>query len=50
VQEGEEGFFVWTGFLNRAMPLIRYRIGDRGRRVARNGPVRPGLGDRTKVG
>jgi phenylacetate-CoA ligase len=27
----EEGFFVWTGFLNRAMPLIRYRIGDRGR-------------------
>jgi phenylacetate-CoA ligase len=31
VKEGEEGFFVWTGFLNRAMPLIRYRIGDRGR-------------------
>ena len=31
VEEGEEGFFVWTGFLNRAMPLIRYRIGDRGR-------------------
>jgi phenylacetate-CoA ligase len=27
---GEEGHFVWTGFLNRAMPLIRYRIGDRG--------------------
>lgn len=27
----EEGFFVWTGFLNKAMPLIRYRIGDRGR-------------------
>lgn len=27
----EEGFFVWTGFLNMAMPLIRYRIGDRGR-------------------
>jgi phenylacetate-CoA ligase len=27
----EEGSFVWTGFLNRAMPLIRYRIGDRGR-------------------
>src|ERR1700683_4379390 len=27
----EEGYFVWTGFLNRAMPLIRYRIGDRGR-------------------
>jgi phenylacetate-CoA ligase len=27
----EEGYFVWTGFLNRAMPLLRYRIGDRGR-------------------
>jgi len=31
VEPGEEGFFVWTGFLNCAMPLIRYRIGDRGR-------------------
>lgn len=31
VAPGEEGHFVWTGFLNRAMPLIRYRIGDRGR-------------------
>ena len=28
---GQEGDFVWTGFLNHAMPLIRYRIGDRGR-------------------
>jgi len=28
---GEEGHLVWTGFLNRAMPLVRYRIGDRGR-------------------
>ncbi|HXN74152.1 MAG TPA: hypothetical protein VN861_16515 [Candidatus Acidoferrales bacterium] len=27
----EEGYFIWTGFLNRAMPLVRYRIGDRGR-------------------
>jgi len=27
---GEEGYFVWTSFLNEAMPLIRYRIGDRG--------------------
>jgi phenylacetate-CoA ligase len=25
-----EGDFVWTGFVNYAMPLIRYRIGDRG--------------------
>jgi phenylacetate-CoA ligase len=31
VAPGEEGHFVWTGFLNRAMPLIRYRVGDRGR-------------------
>jgi phenylacetate-CoA ligase len=30
VQDGEEGFFVWTGFINDTMPLIRYRIGDRG--------------------
>lgn len=31
VARDEEGYFVWTGFLNEAMPLIRYRIGDRGR-------------------
>lgn len=31
VGDDEEGYFVWTGFLNDAMPLIRYRIGDRGR-------------------
>ncbi len=31
VPYGDEGYLVWTGFLNRAMPLIRYRIGDRGR-------------------
>ena len=31
VKPGEEGFLVWTGFVNRAMPLIRYRVGDRGR-------------------
>lgn len=30
VGPGEEGYFVWTGYLNRAMPFIRYRIGDRG--------------------
>jgi phenylacetate-CoA ligase len=27
----DEGHFVWTSFINSAMPLIRYRIGDRGR-------------------
>jgi phenylacetate-CoA ligase len=31
VRLGEEGYFVWTSFLNRAMPLVRYKIGDRGR-------------------
>jgi phenylacetate-CoA ligase len=31
VRDGEEGYFVWTGFLNPAMLLVRYRIGDRGR-------------------
>lgn len=31
VKPGEDGYFAWTGFLNDAMPLIRYRIGDRGR-------------------
>jgi phenylacetate-CoA ligase len=30
VLPGEEGFLVWTGFINDSMPLIRYRIGDRG--------------------
>lgn len=27
----EEGYLVWTGLVNTAMPLIRYRIGDKGR-------------------
>jgi phenylacetate-CoA ligase len=39
---GEEGHLVWTGLVNSAMPLIRYRIGDRGARV-------PG-GDRCRCG
>jgi len=30
VESGQEGFLVWTGFVNETMPLIRYRIGDRG--------------------
>ncbi|HUO35371.1 MAG TPA: hypothetical protein VMU43_10305 [Candidatus Acidoferrum sp.] len=30
VQGGSEGYLVWTGFVNTAMPLIRYQIGDRG--------------------
>jgi phenylacetate-coenzyme A ligase PaaK-like adenylate-forming protein len=30
VEPGVEGFLVWTGFINDTMPLIRYRIGDRG--------------------
>jgi phenylacetate-CoA ligase len=42
VRDGEEGYFAWTGFLNRAMPLIRYRIGDRGRWQA-GGPCACGV-------
>jgi phenylacetate-CoA ligase len=30
VEDGRVGRLVCTGFLNRAMPLIRYEIGDRG--------------------
>jgi len=30
VPPGQVGYLVWTGFLNDAMPLLRYRIGDRG--------------------
>jgi phenylacetate-CoA ligase len=30
VAPGEEGVLVWTGFVNDTMPLLRYRIGDRG--------------------
>ncbi len=30
VAPGQEGYFVWTSLINDAMPLIRYRVGDRG--------------------
>ena len=30
VRPGEEGYLVWTGLINDTMPLIRYRVGDRG--------------------
>jgi phenylacetate-CoA ligase len=30
VSPGEEGDLVWTTLMPRAMPLVRYRIGDRG--------------------
>lgn len=30
VKAGEVGEFICTGFTNKAMPLLRYRIGDRG--------------------
>ena len=34
VPDGVEGHFVWTGLLNGAMPLVRYRIGDQGVRLS----------------
>ncbi len=30
VKCGETGYFVWTGLINDSMPLLRYKIGDRG--------------------
>jgi phenylacetate-CoA ligase len=33
VAAGREGYLVWTGFINDTMPLIRYKIGDRGCRA-----------------
>src|SRR5207247_939536 len=30
VPRGSEGHLAWTGLVNHAMPLIRYRIGDEG--------------------
>jgi len=30
VEDGKEGYLIWTGFINTAMPLIRYQIGDKG--------------------
>jgi phenylacetate-CoA ligase len=33
VPPGSEGHLVWTGLVNAAMPLVRYRIGDLGTRL-----------------
>ncbi|MFX0136879.1 MAG: phenylacetate--CoA ligase family protein [Candidatus Hodarchaeota archaeon] len=30
VKAGEEGYLIWTGLQKEEMPLIRYKIGDRG--------------------
>ncbi len=34
VAPGVEGHLVWTGLVNDAMPLVRYRIGDEGAALA----------------
>ena len=36
VRPGEEGYLVWTSLVNDTMPLIRYRVGDRGCWLARS--------------
>ncbi|MGO9241684.1 MAG: phenylacetate--CoA ligase family protein [Bryobacteraceae bacterium] len=33
VKCGDTGYFVWTGFINDSMLLLRYKIGDRGCRL-----------------
>jgi phenylacetate-CoA ligase len=42
--EGQDGEFICTGLLNTDMPLIRYRIGDRGRLAAPGESCRCGRG------
>lgn len=42
VADGEEGELVFTGLHNRLMPLVRYRIGDAGKKIA--GPCACGRG------
>lgn len=42
VRSGEAGDIVVTGHTNRAMPLIRYRIGDRARTPSSDAPCRCG--------
>jgi len=43
VAPGVEGHLVWTGLVNPAMPLVRYRIGDEGAVVARDRPCPCGV-------
>ena len=45
VAPGEEGEVIATGFLNRAMPLVRYRLGDRA--IAGDGVCPCGMGHPT---
>jgi phenylacetate-CoA ligase len=40
---GREGHLVWTGLVNAAMPLVRYRIGDEGAVVALDRPCPCGV-------
>jgi phenylacetate-CoA ligase len=43
VPPGVEGQLVWTGLVNRAMPLVRYRIGDHGAVAAAADPCACGV-------
>jgi len=40
---GREGHLLWTGLVNAAMPLVRYRVGDRGARLPGAGRCRCGV-------
>jgi phenylacetate-CoA ligase len=40
---GREGHLVWTGLVNAAMPLVRYRIGDEGAIVPSEQPCPCGI-------
>jgi phenylacetate-CoA ligase len=45
VAPGEEGEVIATGFINRAMPLVRYRLGDRA--IAEGATCQCGMGHPT---
>ena len=43
VPDGTEGHLAWTGLVNAAMPLVRYRLGDLGTRLPAGAPCPCGV-------